>query len=231
MAPEVLRYDGTRYDFVVQFLKEQIKSPALIADVGAGDSLVRRSCTDSHLGFVEFDLAPKSAAVVKWDVEAPCPSNVEADVVVLMDVIEHLWNPGIAMRNIAKIHREGGLLLLSTPNPSWSRIRAQALFRHQISCFTTRDLQSNHHVFTPRHHIVTALLELNGYRLEQIVTLESRTPFPPIRPIITFPGRVALNLVARAIEVSNPMAYGINYLVVARKAKHALGSGAEGSMG
>jgi len=43
--------------------------------------------------------------------------NSNFDVILLLDVIEHLSNVGLALQNINKLLRKEGLVVISTPNP------------------------------------------------------------------------------------------------------------------
>ena len=220
--PTVSHFDGNRYTYVCDYLKGlENEKPLVIADVGAGTSVVRKECENDFLQFHEFDLQPKCSRVMQWNIEQPCPEEMKADIVILMDVIEHLWNPGLGISNLHDILRPGGTLLLSTPNPSWSKTRVQFPFRSTISCFTERDLFSNHHVFTPWHHILLELLRKNGFFIEQHVTLESKLQFPKLKPYWSLLPRSLAFFAAKAIERRNPSALGINYLLVARKLEMA----------
>ena len=220
--PIVSHFDGNRYAYVCDYLKGiETEKPLVIADVGAGSSIVREECENDRLQFHEFDLQPKCSRVMQWDIEQPCPKKFNADIVILMDVIEHLWNPGLGIGHLRDILRPNGTLLLSTPNPSWSRARVQFPFRSTIPCFTKNDLSSNHHVFTPWHHILLELLHKNGFFVEQHVTLESKLGYPKLKPFWSLPPRSLAFFAAKAIERHNPSALGINYLLVAHKLKQA----------
>jgi len=43
------------------------------------------------LGFeyTSFDRSPRTDRIIEWNVELPCPFRTRADVVILLEVIEH----------------------------------------------------------------------------------------------------------------------------------------------
>ena len=64
IKPIVSHFDGNRYAYVCDYLKGiETKKPLLVADVGAGSSVVRRECENDLLRFHEFDPRPKCSRV------------------------------------------------------------------------------------------------------------------------------------------------------------------------
>lgn len=215
---KLAHYDGTRYDFAIEKLNGlSLSKDQVVFDVGAGKSEIRKAQKNIDYHFHEFDLSPKAPTVTKWNVEEVFSKKERADVVLLMDVIEHLWNPGIGLKNISDVINEEGILILSVPNPAWSKARVHFLFKNQISCFTKNDLEANHHVFTSWPHIIYRLLNKNGFEVLEHVTLESKLEFPNrlFSPSIVF--RVLAYFLAKIIEIFDPMSKGINYVLVAKK--------------
>ncbi len=55
--PIVSHFDGNRYAYVCDYLKGlETEKPLVVADVGAGSSIVREECENDRLQFHEFDL-------------------------------------------------------------------------------------------------------------------------------------------------------------------------------
>src|ERR1700681_3255422 len=97
-----------------------------VFDVGAGDGRMKRV---EALGYTwrGFDLAPGLPEITQWDLATACPvPDANPGAVILLDVIEHCLNPGLALRNISNILPAGGHLILTTPNPRWSWGRTHA---------------------------------------------------------------------------------------------------------
>lgn len=93
--------------------------------------------TEIH-GF-EVDEAPLADAAQRgitphvWIVgETPCPIGHESlDIVLSMDVIEHLADPEPFLLDIARSLATGGVLVMTTPNIAWWWSRLQLLFGRQ----------------------------------------------------------------------------------------------------
>lgn len=212
MKPRMLESD--RYDFAVETIERLGVAEPTIIDIGAGSSIVRGRLEASETfngRYLEYDLMPRSPQVQRWNIEEKAPGFEIADVVLLMDVVEHLWNPGIALKNVAHTLKPGGVLIMTVPNPAWSKSRVEYPFRDVIQCFTEEDLEVNHHVFTTWFHIVRRMAAGCGLVVDDYVTLESRLPIPNRRTSLTFPFRLLLWAAARAIELGDPAAKGINY--------------------
>jgi 2-polyprenyl-3-methyl-5-hydroxy-6-metoxy-1,4-benzoquinol methylase len=119
----------SRYEFAAQSaqeLKPALPSP-VVYDVGAGQGQMRTPIQALELDWQGFDAFPASDSVKRWDLDDQCPAkNPEAGLVLLLEVIEHLRNPGISLRHVAAALLPGGRLLVTTPNPRWSCDRAQS---------------------------------------------------------------------------------------------------------
>ena len=135
----------------------------------------------------------------------------------LLDVIEHLVNPGLALRHISDAMEQAGVLILTMPNPRWSGSRMHYLFRGTLSGFTQQDLDENHHVFTPWPHVLQKFLRDAGLEIEAYVTLDG-VARPFARPGKLFvPARYVLNLLQMGIERFDRSACGMSYALIARK--------------
>ncbi|MDP3242155.1 MAG: methyltransferase domain-containing protein [Reyranella sp.] len=136
--------DSSSYEFAYDSLRAlAAELPSkVVFDIGAGDERMRRV---EELGFEwhGFDLKPRKEAT-PWDLNDPCPSNLTPGAVMLLDVIEHCLNPGVALRNIAAVLPAGARIVVTVPNPGWSRSRIDVLLkafrpasRNRISTTTT----------------------------------------------------------------------------------------------
>ena len=165
-----------------------------------------------------FDLAPCASSVTQWDLDDPHPATTQkAGVVLLLDVVEHLRNPWRSMEHIAELLLPGGYLLLTTPNPRWSRSRMHALAFGVPTCFTRDDMELNHHVFTPWPHILEKLLRDVGLTSISYDTIDGHTELPQASINYRYPARLALALVNRYLEQRDPSAKGMSYAMVAQK--------------
>jgi SAM-dependent methyltransferase len=142
--------------------------------------------------------------------------EVTPNLVLLLDVIEHLVNPGLALANIAQVLPPNGQLVITTPNPRWSRSRLWALLHGTLSCFTQQDLDSNGHVFPVWPHILEKMLHDSGFEIVEYVTLDGRTAWPRGPFSVRYPLRCLVTLAMMAIEKSDRSACGMSYGIVAR---------------
>ncbi len=210
----------SRYEFAAACVARliQVAPVPWVFDIGAGDGRLANSTRASGAGWRGFDLLPASPEIAPWNLLSPCPDRgAGAGVVLLLDVIEHLSNPGVALANIAAVVPRGGFLVLTAPNPRWSRSRVHALLHGFPACFTEMDLERNGHVFTPWPHVVEKMLRDEGFEVEEYVTLDGPTGWPG-RPIsLRYPLRLAHSMVNMCIESLDASACGMSYGIVARR--------------
>jgi SAM-dependent methyltransferase len=192
-----------------------------IADIGAGDARMRQTVVDAGAEWFGYDLKPMTENVRAWNIEQAADSQFpKAAIVLMLDVLEHLCNPWRAMLNISDHLLPNGYLVLTTPNPRWSRSRMWALANGTPACFTQSDLDLNHHVFTPWPHIVERLLLDCGLTVIRYDTLDGRTQWPRGSITLRYPARFALACANKWIESRDPTACGMSYGLVARKSAH-----------
>jgi SAM-dependent methyltransferase len=211
----------SRYDWAFSTL-ERIRHSLRtkdVLDIGAGDGLMKR-IESLGLKWRGFDLNPDKPDVIRWNLTDPCPEcDFEAGAAILLDVIEHCVNPGLALRHISDILPAGGYLILTTPNPRCSRSRTHTLAYGVPLCFTQADLDQNHHVFPPWPHILEKMLHDVDLHIEAYVTLDGWSRWPT-RPLsLSFPIRCAHSLLTFLIEMFDHSARGMSYGLVARKSK------------
>jgi hypothetical protein len=167
-----------------------------------------------------LDLEPRSAHVERWDLNEPrALPGPKAAAVFMLDVLEHLANPALALSSVAKILEADGNLLLTMPNPRWSRSRIYALTSGFPACFTQADLDGNGHIFVTWPHIVEKLLQNAGFEVLQYLTLDGTTSWPGILASIRRPQGLIHAAACKAIERYDTTACGMSYGILARLAK------------
>src|SRR4029077_16933400 len=131
--------------------------------------------------------------IARWDLGHPCPvQDVAPDLVLWLGVIGHLANPDIAVDSIAATMTPGATLLITTPNPRWSRSRLWALHSGYPACFTQRDLDLNGHVFPVWPHVLERMLTERGFEIAEYVTLDGATIWPGAPYSLRYPLRCAV---------------------------------------
>ena len=208
-----------RYQYARLFVERMKEKSAfrVVFDLGAGQCEMRAAVEAVGYKWLGFDLHPANPDVVRWDLADPCPiEDARADVVLMLDVIEHLLNPGIALRNVARALRPNGWLLLTMPNPRWSRSRTHHLLFGNLACFTEHDLKWNHHVFTPWRHIVEKVLNDAHFEIDEYVTLDGKTRWPKRSLSLSLPLLWIEAIGRMMLEWHDPSACGLSYGLVAR---------------
>jgi hypothetical protein len=204
----------SRYEWAEVCLREllsQVNSP-VVSDIGAGSGIMK-TITESTGGVWQgFDLVPQIPEIHHWDLDYPMPSHFQSPgIIMMLDVLEHLNNPWLSIKNIANTLLPNGFLIITMPNPKWSRSRFYNLAKGSPACFTQSDLDLNHHVFTPWPHIIERLLKDTGFTIENYVTLDGCTALPKAPYNFRYPLRFAFSIMNIMLEKYDPTACGMSY--------------------
>src|SRR5438874_2128924 len=98
--------NASRYDYALQVARRlQCSLPSrVVYDIGAGEGRMKEPLQASGYRWFGFDLIPRGETTEPWDLTFPCPKDeTKPSLVLLLDVIEHLANPGLALSNIAHV--------------------------------------------------------------------------------------------------------------------------------
>jgi hypothetical protein len=209
--------DVSRYEYATAVAERLLANShaKVVFDVGAGDCLMREPLEARSFIWHGFDIVPRGTAD-SWDLTQRCPLESAApSLVLLLDVIEHLANPGAALDQIAAVMGAGTAILITTPNPRWSRSRLWALRTGYPICFTKSDLDDNGHIFPVWPHVLERMLLDRGFKIAEYVTLDGRAVWPGARYSLRYPLRCALAAAMMTIERHDRSACGMSYGVVA----------------
>jgi hypothetical protein len=209
--------DLSRYAYAEDVAKRRLGAAhaKTIFDVGAGDGIMKRPLEAAGFKWVGFDIAARDG-ISGWDLGRPCPvQDTAPNLVLWLDVIEHLANPGLALDNIVATMAPGATLLVTTPNPRWSRSRLWALQSGYPACFTQGDLDLNGHVFPVWPHVLERMLTDRGFEITEYVTLDGATTLPGAPYTLRYPVRCAVGLLMMVLERRDRTACGMSYGVVA----------------
>lgn len=190
-----------------------------VLDVGCatgyiGRELRKKSCT--VIG-VENDAAAAKAArryytkVLEGDLELPTSLRLPThafDVVLCLDVIEHLTHRADLLRAIRRWLKTDGVLILSTPNIAHVSIRWQ-LLRGSFAYTSWGILDKSHiHFFTKQS--LTKLLEETGYTVEKLTPTADFGQMPVV-------GRFARHvpkMIQFALTTRVPTLLGVQYIAI-----------------
>ncbi len=147
----------------IRMLDERVGPVECLVDVGcgAGDflrALGPRVRTYVGVDLVKYERFPSDgdARFVIADLNGRIPiEDASADVVASVETIEHLENPRGFMRELVRLTRPGGLVLITTPNQLSLLSKLSLVVRNRFSAFSDADY--------PAHS--TALLEADLHRI------------------------------------------------------------------
>ena len=160
-----------------------------VVDIGCGSSAISRRLRDrfdhyTGCDVVAYDGFPKEswATFAKIDLNQPpyAVDEASADLVMSIEVIEHVENPRALMRELARIVKPGGRVIVTTPNQLSLLSKLSLVAKNEFTAF-----QEGEGLY-PAH--ITALVETDLRRiatecdLEEIAvyyTDSGRIPFTP----------------------------------------------------
>jgi 2-polyprenyl-3-methyl-5-hydroxy-6-metoxy-1,4-benzoquinol methylase len=124
------RTGGTSSDAIYQLVADSLrrrKVAGRLYDIGCGTGALARYLTPGQFDYlgvdlVHYDRYPASLPFLQLSLDQP-NWNLEpesADVVVSVETIEHIENPRHHVRQMTRLARPGGIVLVTTPNNlSW----------------------------------------------------------------------------------------------------------------
>jgi 2-polyprenyl-3-methyl-5-hydroxy-6-metoxy-1,4-benzoquinol methylase len=176
------------YDGVAAAIRALNPSSGILVDVGCGSGSLWRVLQPAFAEYIGIDLArydgfPADGELLVCNLDdGRLPlADACADVVVSVETIEHLENPRAFMRELTRLAKPGGFVVVSTPNQlSWLS-KMTLVIKNQFNAFQEAP------GLYPAH--LTALLEVDLLRIARECGLEApairytdsgRIPFTPL---------------------------------------------------
>lgn len=112
---------------------------SLVLDVGAADGSVARRLAERGCRIIAIEVDPGAAAaaeqhcdrVIVADIEtadiATAIGEVRFDVILLLDVLEHLRDPLGTLKAVSRLAKPDGRMIISVPNVTHAAVRLQLL--------------------------------------------------------------------------------------------------------
>jgi SAM-dependent methyltransferase len=143
----------------------------IVSDIGSGFGWFKPVVDKFNLQWQPFDYVKKIEESTIWDLNNPAPEQAKSPgFVVFMEVLEHLSNPELGIRNISNHIATGGFMVITTPNPLSAQSKFSLLFKHNLYAFQPKHL-IEHHVYVPLPHVVKFHLENNGFEILEVATI------------------------------------------------------------
>ncbi len=133
-----------RYDLVADAARRALNPGARLLDLGCGSALVADRITDYDVHYVGTDFGEPhiayasrkfgdftgklSLSFARADAAALPFADETFDVVVMSEVIEHLIRPELAVWEIARVLRHGGIFVMTTNNASEAPLRSPVTY-------------------------------------------------------------------------------------------------------
>ena len=162
---------------VASLLYERLQPGAAILDLPCGEGAFTQRIMQRGFKVCASDLMPRirvqNAEFRQSDMNKPLPFTDDAfDAVVCIDGIEHIERPFDFIRECARVTRDDGMLIISTPNISALRSR----WRWLLTGFHNKGKNPlNEGKRTAGHHIrllsfpnLRYMLHTNGFRIETV---------------------------------------------------------------
>jgi SAM-dependent methyltransferase len=185
------------YRLVARTIRDRHAGGGTLVDVGCGTGALwgaARDRFDRYVGadVVRYEGFPEGGTFHEVDLETgrvPLPDG-SADVVAAVETIEHVENPRAFVRELTRLARPGGLVVVTTPNQLSLLSKLTLVLRNQFNAFQEAP------GLYPAH--LTALLEIDLIRIARESGLadpatrytdSGRVPFTPWRWPGGFRGR------------------------------------------
>ncbi len=152
------------YEMVAKAIAARYNGGGVLVDVGCGNGHLWpfvREHFDRYIGVdaVRYDGLPTEAEFIPLDLDsgkAPLPEGL-ADVVCSVETIEHLENPRAFMRELVRLTKPGGWVIVTTPNQLSLLSKLTLILKNQFNAFQEAP------GLYPAH--ITALLEIDLIRI------------------------------------------------------------------
>jgi 2-polyprenyl-3-methyl-5-hydroxy-6-metoxy-1,4-benzoquinol methylase len=198
------------YNMVARALNERDIKGETIVDLGCGNGYLLPFASDRFARYIGIDVIrhenfPPDAQFIECDLncaKTPLPDNC-ADAVVAVETIEHLENPRAFLRELARLAKPRGWVVVTTPNQLSLLSLLTLVIKRRFSAF-----QDAHY---PAH--LTALLEIDLKRIAKESKLRD------VRVAYSHKGRIALTSrhYPRFLARLFPRALSDNLLLIGRK--------------
>ncbi len=208
---EDMKYSMGHKTAVAQEEKEMFnllpKTGGKLLDIGCGEGSISVKLREAGFDVTGIDFSPVAIDMAKAkglnaqvvDVDGGLPfADKEFAVAWFGDILEHVFDPILLMKEICRVLKDDGMALLTTPNEMWLPARVNALFGRSPQSSVYRKFgQCKHHTMMS--------LELLEYFIKtaglKIVYFESICLIPKTKIEFMTHSKLAASLVGRVFIV------------------------------
>jgi SAM-dependent methyltransferase len=154
------------YRMIVEILRKRHAGGGTLLDVGCGEGGLReyvRPLVANYIGsdVIRYEAFPENEQFIQIDPNSQrvAFADAGADVVVAVETIEHVENPRAFVRELCRLTKSGGVVVVTTPNQLSILSILTLILKKQFNAFQERP------GLYPSH--ITALLEVDLVRIGQ----------------------------------------------------------------
>jgi SAM-dependent methyltransferase len=125
----------------LDFIKKRVRSGGLIIDIGSGPGVFNSFFEGCTIIGVDFTSHRNVNIVTNLENELPLQSNC-ADVILMLNFLEHSYTPMVALKSAARVLKPGGKIFITVPFLMSTHQEPHDYHRYTNFCLT-RMLQSN----------------------------------------------------------------------------------------
>jgi SAM-dependent methyltransferase len=182
--PTIIDLNTRIHDRVVECLRSEVRGPLL--DVGAGDGTLSSRLRDEGyevraVDMFTTDFRPTDIEICSANLNVEIPfGDGEFGAVVTTEVIEHLENPWLFVRELYRITKPGGVVVISTPNMGNVYVRLWFALTGRLYNFLNSAYRGIGHI-TPVYLWNLERMAEGKFDIEMVTVNASPIPKTPLR--------------------------------------------------
>ena len=146
-----------------------------VLDASAGQGFLSEKLSELGLEVYPVDINPsnfrhKKLKCLKVDLNKDFPFEDNFfDLIVSVETIEHLENPWHFIRELHRVLKSGGQLIVTTPNITNIFSRMLFILSGRFILFSKKDIQNKHHIMPLPQWMLEGILEEEGFTIDKIM--------------------------------------------------------------
>jgi methionine biosynthesis protein MetW len=227
-APQTAQFAGRLSEGHAQVLAQHIGSTDDVLDIGCGDGRTSGAWAHDHAGsYVGVDVSREAVEHAKGlgldartiEDASSLPFDDETfDAVLLIEVLEHLFQPQLAVAEARRVLRPAGTMIVTVPNVGHWRHRADLLllgrFNPYGDALSLEEPWRDPHIrfFTPR--TLERMLDRAG--IDVVASTGSSSSIPSSLPGLRRRGMRPAGPVARRLAEARPSLFAERVRIIGR---------------
>lgn len=159
------------HEAVLRLMKKEVRK-GIVLDAAAGEGALTYNLKKEHFDVIPCDICPENFKIediwcYKADLNKKIPFNDKTfTYVTSVETIEHLENPWYFLREISRVLKDDGTLILTTPNIN--SISSRALFFYNLNYHDFGEY--TYHVSPINFTMIKKMLTDAGFKIEILTT-------------------------------------------------------------